>query len=252
MHCRQKRFLKFLREKKKFKSLWVIFLCCQVGNQSGALFYIKKRKKPQKQNLLMNIGDCWVIRELCERQTLPSGQQQRFQQAAGDFWIAFLNCTTFPWDPQGGAKHPTTPNPLSWWFPSPASPSDEEVFVHAGFGGKEWSGRSGSCPVMVSVWFGISLLLLQIFLISAVFPARCWEFQMIFLHVQIPCCVWPGSGVYLSAGSTCREQLHFPFCCAGKYPSDLFFLINITQMGGGKIHMENAAVFIYTAQCSNF
>lgn len=128
-------------------------------------------------------------------------------------------------------QHPTTPNPLSWWFPSPASPRHEEVCVQAGFWGNEWSGRCWSSQVMVSVWTGITLHLLQIFLISAVFPAQYLEFQMILLHVKTSSCVWPGSGVYLSAGSTCREQLHFPFCCAEKYPSDLFFLINITQMG---------------------
>lgn len=144
----------------------------------------------------------------------------------------------FPWDSQGTAKlreilvlNTTAPTPLSWWFPSPTSPSHEEVSVHTGFGGNEWSGRGWTSQVMVSVWTGISLHLLQIFLIPAVFPARWLELLMIFLHVKISCCAWPGSGVYLSAGGTCREQLHFPFCCAGKDPSDLFLLINITQMG---------------------
>lgn len=144
----------------------------------------------------------------------------------------------FPWDSQGTAKlreilvlNTTAPTPLSWWFPSPTRPNHEEVSVHTGFGGNEWSGRGWTSQVMVSVWTGISLHLLQIFLIPAVFPARWLELLMIFLHVKICCCVWPGSGVYLSAGGTCREQLHFPFCCAGKDPSDLFLLINITQMG---------------------
>lgn len=164
---------------------------------------------------------------MCERQILPSTQQQRFQQPAGDSWIAFLSCTTFPWDSQGTAKlreilvlNTTAPTPLSWWFPSPTSPNHEEVSVHAGFGGNEGSGRGWTSQVMVSVWTGISLHLLQIFLIPAMFPARWLELLMIFLHVKVSCCAWPGSGVYLSAGGTCREQLHFPFCCAGKDPSE--------------------------------
>lgn len=100
----------------------------------------------------MNMGDCWVIRELCERQILPPREQQRFQQPAGisglHSWIApgFHKITKEEpkWDRSlCWTQHPTTPNPLSWCFPSPPSPSHEEVCVHTEFWGK-LSGQGGA------------------------------------------------------------------------------------------------------------
>lgn len=205
----------------------------------------------------MNVGDWWVIWELCERQILPSREQQRFQWAAGDFWISFLNCTMT--SPMRKAKtrveHPTTPNPLSWCFPSPPSPTHEEFHVQTGFfGGIQWSGRCWSSQMMISVWTGISLHLLQLFLISAVLSAQCLELQMISLHVKIPCCVWPGKRGLFISWKHLQGAAAFPILLCWEV-SLRFILFNKhhTDRGGGKkIHMENAAVFIYTAQCSNF
>lgn len=167
---------------------------------------------------------------------LPSSRDFSSQQGIPElhFWIAPRFHEIPKEQPNSERSSCWTQQPQPPWaggFHPQQVPITRKFLCTLDLGGNEWSGRGWTSQVMVSVWTGISLHLLQIFLIPAVFPARWLELLMIFLHVKISCCAWPGSGVYLSAGGTCREQLHFPFCCAGKDPSDLFLLINITQMG---------------------
>lgn len=101
------------------------------------------------------MGNCWKLLDLWETNS-PIYPAAEISAASRGFLIAFLNCTTFPWDSQGTAKlreilvlNTTAPTPWADGFHPQQAPIMRKFLCTLDLGGI--SGQGGAGPA--KWWF---------------------------------------------------------------------------------------------------